>query len=140
MNTEFLHEINWLATFAGSLAYFFLGAIWYSKLLFADKWLAYTKIDINDPNSKKGIAGIMIMSYLQMFLTSAGLSILQYKLDTAGWMSGLKVGLFTGICFGAASITISYLYEKRPSGLYAINNGYTVLGNILSAIIIFSWS
>ena len=140
MNTEFMHEINWLAVFAGSLVYFFLGAIWYSKLLFASKWIAYTKIDMNDPNAKKGVAGIMFASYIQMFLTAAGLSVLRYKLDTAGWMSGLKVGAFTGICFGAASITISYLYEKRPAGLYAINNGYTVLGNIAAALIIFCWT
>lgn len=138
MNTNF--EINWLAVLVGSLAYFFLGAIWYSKLLFAPRWITYTKIDMNNPNAKKSIAGIMSASFVWMVITSVALAILRDRLDLSGWMSGLKVGALTGISFGASAISVSYLYEKRPLGLHLINNGYTVLGNILAAVIIFSWT
>ena len=138
MNTNF--EINWLAVLVGSLAYFFLGALWYSKLLFASRWISYCKIDMNNPEAKKGVGGIMLSSFVLMFITSVGLAILRDRLDLTGWMSGFKVGALTGICFGACSISVSYLYEKRPMGLHFINNGYTILGNILSAIIIFSWN
>lgn len=139
-NTDFLSEINWLAVLLAALAYFLLGAIWYSKILFANKWIAYTKINMADPNISKGVAGIMFASFIWMFIISLGLAILRAKLDTSGWMSGLKTGLFTGLFFGAAAISISYLYEKRPFGLHLINNGYTILGNIVAAIIIFSWA
>ena len=140
MNTEFLFEINWLAVLAGAVAYFLLGALWYSKILFADKWIAYTKVDITDPNATKGMAPIVLSSFAFLFLSCFALAVLRYRLDTEGWMGGLKTGLFTGLCFGAASISISYLYEKRPFGLHLINNGYTILGNIIAAIIIFSWA
>ena len=130
--------INWIAVFLGALAYFALGALWYSKILFAPKWIAYTKADVSNPDATKGIAPLMVMSFIWMFITCVGIAILRSRLDLTVWQSGLKLGLLTGICFGVAAISISYLYEKRPLGLHFINGGYTVLGNIIAAIIICS--
>lgn len=139
MNTAFLSEINWLAVMAATLAYFFLGAIWYSKILFAKKWIALAKVDVTNPDAYKGMMDIMISSALLMLITCVGLAILRSYLDLSGWMSGLKLGLLTGVCFASTAISISYLYEKRPMGLHCINNGYTVLGNVIAAIIICCW-
>jgi hypothetical protein len=139
VNTAFLSEINWLAVIGATLAYFFLGALWYSKALFANRWIALTKVDATNPDAYKGMAAIMVSSAMLMLVTSTGLAILRSYLDISGWMSGLKLGLLTGICFASTAISISYLYEKRPMGLHWINNGYTVIGNIIAAIIICCW-
>lgn len=140
MNTEFLKELNWVAIFCGALGYFALGALWYSKILFAPKWIEYTKVDASNPDAKKGMGLLMLMSFIWMFITAAAIAVMRERMpDVSGWMGGVKLGLMTGICFGTASISISYLYEKRPSGLYWINGGYTILGNIIAAIIICSW-
>jgi Protein of unknown function (DUF1761) len=133
-----LQHTHWLAVLLGGLGYFVLGALWYSKLLFAPKWLEYTKIDVNDPNAKKGMAGIMIASLVLMLLTSFAINVLAYKLGVAGWMFGAKLGFFTGAFLGTTAIAISYLYEKRPFGLYLINGGYTIVGSIIAGIIICS--
>ncbi|MBL0359084.1 MAG: DUF1761 domain-containing protein [Chitinophagaceae bacterium] len=133
-----LQNIHWLPVILGGLAYFMLGALWYSKLLFAPKWLVYTKIDPNDPNAKKGMAGMFIGSFILMTATSFAIAVLAYKLQTRGWMYGAKLGLFTGLFFGVTAIAISYLYEKRPLGLYLINGGYTVVGSMIAGIIICS--
>ncbi len=90
-------------------------------------------------NFQKGMAPIMLMSFVWMFITCVGLAILHLKVDLHVWQSGLKLGLLTGICFGVAAISISYLYEKRATGLHFINGGYTLLGNIIAAIIICCW-
>ncbi len=83
---------------------------------------------------------LMIMSFVWMFITALGIAILRERIgDITGWMGGVKLGAVTGLFFGSASISISYLYEKRPMGLYWINGGYTVLGNIVAAVIICSW-
>ncbi len=139
MNTEFLHHINWLALLVAGLGYFALGALWYSKVLFSNKWLALTKIDAADPNATKGMAGIMVGSLLAMLVVSFGLAILVAKLQMSGFANGLKLGGLTGICFGITAISISYLYEKRPIGLHLINGGYTLLGNIIAAVILCVW-
>jgi MFS family permease len=140
MDTSFLSNLNWLAILCGALAYFMLGALWYSKALFALPWLRFVKIDPNNEDAKKGMAAIMLASFVFMFLISFGIAVLKTKSGLAGgWMSGIKLGFFVGLFFGATAISISYLYEKRPTGLHLINGGYTIVGSILSAIIICSW-
>ncbi|MBC7866406.1 MAG: DUF1761 domain-containing protein [Gloeobacteraceae cyanobacterium ES-bin-316] len=140
MDTSFLSQLNWLAVLCAALAYFAVGALWYSKILFATKWLALTKIDASNPDATKGMVGIMLFSFFVILLNSIGLGILQYKLQlSAGWLSGLKLGILTGLCFGATAISNSYTYEKRPTGLHLINGGYTIAGNIIAAIIICTW-
>jgi len=140
MNTLFLSGLNWVSVLVAALAFFMLGAAWYSKLLFAPKWISLLKIDVTDPNSKKGMGLLMFLSFVWMFINCTGLAILKmFMFLHNGWVSGLKLGLLTGICFGTAALAITYLYEKKPSGLYLINGGYIVAGNIVAAIIICSW-
>ena len=140
MNTEFIKNINWIAVVIGALSYFALGALWYSKILFAKQWLMFTKINPKDPDATKGMGLLMFMSFVWMFITAVGIAILKDRIgDISGWLGGVKLGTVTGVCFGVSAISISYLYEKRPAGLYWINGGYTLLGNIIAAVIICSW-
>ena len=83
---------------------------------------------------------VMLTSFVWIFITCTGIAVLRTRLDLDVWQSGIKLGLLTGICFGMAAISISYLYEKRPLGLHLINGGYTLLGNIIAALVICSWN
>jgi hypothetical protein len=138
MNSSVFSHINWLAVLVGGLGYFALGAIWYS-FLFRNAWIKATGINVNDPNAKSGVASIMIASLVLMIVTSIGLGILITRIGAAGWMTGLKVGLIAGICFSATAISISYLYEKRPTALHLINGLYNIVGCSIAGIIISVW-
>lgn len=139
MNTDLFSNINWLAVLVGGLAYFVLGALWYS-VLFGKAWIKATGVNPNDPNAKKGVAGIMLSSLVLMIISSLGVAIFCARIGTiGGWMSGMKVGLVAGICFCATSISISYLYEKRPLSLYLINGLYNIIGCALAGIVIGLW-
>ena len=138
MITEVFKEINWIAVFVGALGYFLLGAIWYS-FLFKDKWIAYNKIVMDNPDAKKGVGAIMFASFIMMFITSTALAILAEYFGLQGWMYGAKLGLLTGVCFACTSMAINMLYEKKPLLLFFINGSYQVLGNIIAAVVICSW-
>lgn len=132
--------LNWPAIAVAAIAYFALGALWYSKILFAPKWIAYLKIDVNDPNAKKGMGVMFGGSLVLMFVQSLAIAVIAARFHVVGgWMSGVKLGAFTGSCFGAAAVGVNYLYEKKPLGLFLINGGYAVVGNIIAAVIICSW-
>lgn len=133
--------LNWPAVAVAALAYFGLGALWYSKALFAKRWIADLKIDVNDPDAKKGMGMMFGGSLVMMFVQSLAIAIIAERLGIrgAGWMSGLKLGALTGCCFCAATVGVNYLYEKKPMSLFLINAGYAIVGNIIAAIIICSW-
>ncbi len=139
MNTDLFSHINWLAVLVAAVAYFLLGAIWYS-FLFRNAWIKSSGVNVNDPNAKKGVATMMIASFITIVITSVGLALFITRIGGSGaWMSGLKVGLIAGICFSAATICNSYLYEKRPIALLAVNSFYNIFGCVIAGIIISVW-
>jgi hypothetical protein len=139
MDTTFFSNINWLAVLVAAIAYFALGALWYSPL-FGKQWVQYQKIDMNHPDAKKGVGGIMFGSFILMLVATIGLAILVARIPLSGGvMSGLKLGLLTGLFFSATAISITYLYIKKPIGLHFIDGLYHVAGQIVAAIILCIW-
>ena len=134
--------LNWPAIAVAALAYFVLGALWYSKVLFAKRWISDLKIDVNNPDAKKGMGMMFGGSLVLMFVQSLAIAILANRLELigAGWISGVKLGAVTGACFCSAAVGVNYLYEKKPFSLFLINAGYAIAGNIIAAIIICSWA
>ncbi len=138
--TEILEDFPWLQSFVAALAFFVFGALWYSKLLFSNSWIKHTGINADDPNMKKGVGVIFGGSFLLMFIAVLGIAILVQKLDpTNGWISGLKLGATTGVCFAATAISVSFIYEKRPLALHLIDGLYMICGHIIAGIILCSW-
>jgi len=136
--------LNWPAIAVAALAYFVLGALWYSKILFAKRWIADLKIDVNNPDAKKGMGMMFGGSLVLMFVQCLAIAIIAERLGIrggsgGGWMSGVKLGALTGGCFSATAVGVNYLYEKKPLSLFLINAGYAVVGNIIAAIVICSW-
>lgn len=133
--------LNWLAILVAAVAYFALGALWYSKILFAKRWIADLKIDVNNPDAKKGMGAMFGGSFVLMFIQSMAIAMLAERIGIRGdgWMSGLKLGAVTGCCLCAATVGVNYLYEKKPISLFLINGGYAIAGNIIAAIVICSW-
>ncbi len=138
MDTSFFSDLNWLHILVAAIAYFALGALWYSPL-FGKQWVAYQGIDMNNPEAKKGAGVIMFYSFLLMFVTTVGLAILVNRLGLFEAISGIKLGVFTGLFFSATAISVSYLYVKKPFGLHLIDGLYHVLGQAIAALILCVW-
>jgi len=140
MNLEIFTNLNWLAILVATLAYFVLGALWYSKVLFGKKWAAMINLDMSDPNHGKGMGKMMLASFLFMLIACIGLSILIVKVNfDSNYLYGIKIGLLTGIFYASTAISINYVYQRKPLGLYFINNGYHVAGQIIAATILVMW-
>ncbi|MBS1755037.1 MAG: DUF1761 domain-containing protein [Ferruginibacter sp.] len=133
--------LNWPAIAVAAIAYWVLGSLWYSPAMFSKKWITYLKIDVNAPDAKKGMGLMFGGSLVLMFIQALAIAIIAERLHIrgAGWMSGLKLGALTGVCFCATTIGINYLYQKSPLGLFLINAGYSIVGNIIAGIIICMW-
>ena len=139
MNTEIFSQINWLAVLVAAIAYFMLGALWYSKALFGSKWAAVVGLNMNDPDKSKGMAKMMIGTLVLILVTCIGLALFVNRLDLFVLSSGLRLGAITGICFATTAVSISFIYESRPTALYFIDCGYHLAGHLIAAIILVLW-
>ena len=63
MNTAIFSHLNWWAILVAAVAYFILGAVWYSKALFGTKWAQLIKLDTNNPELKKGMGKMMASTF-----------------------------------------------------------------------------
>lgn len=139
MNNALLSNINWLAVLVSAIAYFLLGAIWYSKALFGSKWVSLVGIDMNDPAKNKGMAKMMLGTFILIAIACIGLALLVNRMDLTILSSGLKLGAITGLCFATTAVAISFVYESRPTGLYFIDCGYHLVGHLAGAVILVLW-
>lgn len=139
MNNEWFSQINWLAVLVAAVAYFFLGAIWYSKALFAPAWIRLVGIDVNNADKRKGLAKMMITTLVLIVVTVIGQELLADRLWLTGLVSGVKLGLITGVGFATTAVSISFIYESRPAALYFIDCGYHIVGHLAAAIILVMW-
>lgn len=139
MNTDIFSHVNWLAVLVAAIAIFILGAIWYSKVLFANKWIQSHGINVTDPDMRKGLGQMMVTSFILMLITTIGLALLIVRLDLRETISGVKIGLATGVCFAFTSVSIAYLYQKKPFAAHIIDGGYHIVGYIIAAVILCMW-
>jgi hypothetical protein len=138
MNTVLFSHLNWVAILAAAVAYFSLGSIWYTAL-FGKRWVAYQNINVDDPEMKKGVAATMLSSFLLMAVAVFCLAMLVSRLNLTEAVSGVKLGLLTGVGIAATAVGIGYLYTKKPVGLHLIDGLYHVAGNVIAAVILCVW-
>lgn len=95
---------------------------------------------MNNPEGKKGVGAIMLISFIWTVIIVTGLAVLISKITLEGGaFSAVKLGLTTGICFSALAISMNYLYLKKPLALHFIDGLYHVVGQIIAAIILVLW-
>jgi uncharacterized protein DUF1761 len=132
------HELNHVAILASAILLWILGAIWYSPPLFARPWMAMLGINKDAPNKKSLVPGMMA-SFVCDFILSFILAhvIIWSGADTWEW--GALVGLLVWIGFFAAPNLPQGIYENRPFKLFAINNGYWLVGLTIVGALIATW-
>jgi len=133
-----LHHLNLLAVLVSAVILWVLGAAWYSPVLFAKPWMAALGIK-PDPTKKKGLLTGMIASLVGDFILAFALDhlIVWANANTVHW--GAFIGFLVWLGFFAAPNLPQGIYERRPFKLFAINNGYWLVGLIIVGVLLAVW-
>ena len=129
-------HMNYLSLVIAALAYFFLGAVWYSKALFATQWMALNNINMDNPEARKGVIGMMLTTFVLTLIICICMWVLVYGIGLYGVMHGIKLGLLCSVGFSATTISMSYIYLRKPTMLYVIDCGYHVVGMIIAGSVL----
>lgn len=133
-----LSHIEWLHVLAATIAYFALGALWYGPL-FSKAWIKGHNINVNDPNAKKGVAKIMLLSFLAFFVITFTATFVLHFAHVKDAIHAIKWGAFLGCGIAAPVIVINHLYLQKPMILHLIDGLYHVLGLIIACLVLVLW-
>lgn len=130
-------KTNYLAVIVSAIAYWVLGAVWYT-VLFGKQWMALENIS----GPKEGAS--MVFPFVVTFLLDLLMAFVLAQLCT--WRSantasrGASLGVLMWIGFVATTMYTNYIYEMRPNALFLINSGYVLVGFILMGAILGAWA
>jgi hypothetical protein len=127
---------NYWAVLVAALAYWFLGALWYS-VLFGKAWMAAS--GTTDEDVKKGAGLAYIGSFIMMAVLTLVMSCWVDYYGANDWQAGAKAGFWAWLGFVVTTGVINGLFERTKPMLYVINYGYHLVGCIIAGIILAVW-
>lgn len=141
MILSLLFSINFVAVAAAACAFFIIGSLWFSPLLFSSIWvkeLEQHNVVIKQP-TQADLVSKMLLTYAANFITAWAMGCLVYLTGSATILSGLILGTIVALGFAVTSVGSVFIWESRSLKLFLIDVGYPVVGIIVSAIILSLW-
>jgi len=129
-------DLNYFAILVGTLAFFAVGGLWYSPLLFSKIWQSTVGLS-DDELRTRNQAAVFGGTFLVALVTNVVLAL--FLGVDAGLGTGALAGLLAGIGLSAAPIVTTFLFEGRPVRLMLIDGGYHVCAMTLAGAIIGAW-
>jgi len=116
-----------------AVVYFGVGAVWYSKVLFAKLWQEEVKLKKADMTMAPTA---MATSFLAMLLLVIVEAWVVHATGTAGLAKGAWLGFKLWLGFAATTALINATFQNGSMRLYAIDQGYHLVGIVLAGAIL----
>jgi len=132
--------INIWAVLVSALAFWALGALWYSPVLFSKRWqkeVGFKEEDVTGASMAKVFGGSFVLMILMVW--ALNFVINSHKPENVSLLMGLHYGAFTGFFFSMLTMGFNYLYQRRSVVLWLIDGIYVVLGLSIAGMILGAW-
>jgi len=134
---DFYAHINYLAVLVSAIAYFAIGALWYSPVLFGKMWMEAKNVQ-PDPN-RSGMAKLFITTFILNLLCVFIAATFVSALGANSVADGINLGVRIALGFAVSTMGINYMYDNKPAKLFWIDSGYHIVGIVVAAIILSVW-
>ena len=130
-------HVNYLAVLVAAVANYLLATVWYA-LIFSKVWQKLTGI-----TDMKPAPMTMVMSFVASLVISFVLyhSIVfgnaYFKMGGVG--GGLMGGLFGWLGYIAPVTLLTKLHEKKPWGLWILDNSFWLLSLLVMGVLLSLW-
>lgn len=129
--------INFWAVLVSGVSYFILGGVWYAAI-FSKQYQAALKLTPEEQaQGEKAFPMALATHFISGLITSIVLATLINAWGANSFFEGMVCSFWIWLGF-AFTINLNYMmFERRPTGLFMINNGFfliafLVMGGILS--------
>jgi hypothetical protein len=129
-------NLSWLAIIVAAVSAFLLGSIWYSPLMFLNRWMKELGIT-KDSTKKVSMVKLFSLAFILSFIASLFLAM--FIGSNAGAGFGALAGFMAGIGWVFTFMGINYLFESKTMALFLINAMYSVTSLTIMGLIIGVW-
>lgn len=129
-------ETNYWAVLVAALAYWLIGAVWYSAL-FGKAWMSAS--GTTEEDVQKGAALAYLGSFVMMIVLGLVMSLWVDYYRAFDWKTGIEAGFWAWLGFVLTTGIINGLFERTKPMLYVINYSYHLVGCIVTGIILAVW-
>jgi hypothetical protein len=130
-------HVNYLAVLVAAIANYLLATIWYGAI-FAKTWQKLTGITDMKPSPVNVVLvfiGSLVLSYVLYHSIAFG----DAYVKMSGISGGLMGGFFGWLGYIAPVTLCTKLYEKKPWGLWLLDNTFWLLSLLLMGAILSVW-
>lgn len=129
--------IHFFAILSAAVAKVVIGALWYSPALFLNQWLKLS--GVSEQQMKDGMGKAVAVDVVGSFIMAF---VLVHAVRYAGAETvpqGMAVGFFNWLGLVAVVTIGTVTYEKKPFGLFLLNNGYLLISLLTMGAILAIW-
>jgi len=134
-------KIKYPAVIVATLVHYILGGLWYSPLLFGNKFLQLVNWtpehlrEVESQSHAKELALAFVMSLLLVYILA---HFVNYTKATTA-IGGIQTALWLWLGFVVTTQAPTVIFEGRSFGLFAINVAYQLVGCALAGAILAIW-
>jgi hypothetical protein len=134
-------KIKYPAVIVATLIHFFLGGLWYSPVLFANKfiqligWSPEKLAEMEKQSHTKELVIAFVTSLVLVYILA---HFVQYTKATTV-MAGIQTAFWLWLGFIVTTQAATVIFEQRPLGLYLLNVSYQLVGCALAGAILAIW-
>ncbi len=131
-------ELNIVAVIVAAVAYFMIGWLWYSPMLFGNLYLKEMHAD--PKNIKMAGMGITFgTSFVLGVVNAITINVITIGVNAHTAGLGANLGLLLGVGLIVPVVMTDTLYDHRSTKLFLIKVGYNVVGFIAMGAILGAW-
>ena len=142
MSFDTLGDVNWLAVIVATIVYYALGALWYSRALFGNIWMASIGWEPDPEEGPQMSTAEMVMPFLAFLVGVIALGMLAVATGTDTLGEGLVLGLVVGVGIAAVTTLVTAVYDPmspKPMTWFWVTGGYHVVGIVVASAILGAW-
>jgi hypothetical protein len=129
-------NLSWPAIIVAAVSAFILGGLWYSPLMFVERWMKETGLT-KESTKKTNMFKVFGLSFILSLIASFFLAMFIGPHAGAGF--GALAGFMAGLGWVFTFMGISYLFEARTLVHFLINSMYSVVSLTIMGLIIGLW-
>lgn len=133
MVLDAFENLNWLAVVLAGLAYFVLGAIWYSNLMFGRQYRAALGVT---EEAGTPAAGPLIVNLIGWLIAALAMGLIAELVGADGFADGAMLGIVIWLGFVFTHQIVNDVYQGSNMELAKINGPYNLLGFVIMGVIL----